>query len=194
MAAVARTTSLIASAGLLGAAVIAALTMSITMLPPPQELGGVIIDALPEPRPEPLPPVVRPTTRPPPTASDAADEAVTEPPPPTDSIEISDEVVTDPGPRIETITRPHWLRRPSNLQSYYPRRALQNEINGDVMLDCLVAITGALRCSVISETPEQWGFGAAALRIAGDYRMEPAIRNGVAVEGRYRMRVPFRVE
>ncbi len=194
MAAVTRTTSLIASAGLLGAAVIAALTMSITMLPPPAGIDGSIIDVVPERPPEPPPPIIRQTTPPPPSSTE-----VVEPQPyvPLQTIETSasdDPQFVDPGPAIETITRPHWLRRPSNLQIYYPRRAIQNEINGDVVLDCLVTISGALNCSVVSETPPQWGFGAAALRIAADHRMEPAVRNGVPVEGRYRMRVPFRVE
>jgi hypothetical protein len=46
---------------------------------------------------------------------------------------------------------------------------------------------------VVSETPANWGFGRAALEIAGDYRMVPAMRDGQAIEGRYRMRVPFEV-
>jgi protein TonB len=81
--------------------------------------------------------------------------------------------------------------RPRNLASYYPRRALAREITGEVLLDCRVSALGALDCTIIAENPQNWGFGVAAQRIARDHRMTPASRDGVAVEGRYRMRVPF---
>jgi len=83
--------------------------------------------------------------------------------------------------------------RPS-LASYYPRRALARDISGQVLLDCLVDTNGALNCAIVSETPTNWGFGQAALRIAQDHRMVPASRDGQAVHGRYRMRVPFELD
>jgi hypothetical protein len=46
---------------------------------------------------------------------------------------------------------------------------------------------------VVSETPANWGFGEAALRISGDYQMVPATRGGVPVEARHRMVVPFQI-
>jgi hypothetical protein len=61
------------------------------------------------------------------------------------------------------------------------------------MLDCTVATSGRLVCAIVSETPSHWGFGEAALRISRDHVMVPAMRDGAAVEGRYRMRVPFQV-
>jgi protein TonB len=99
--------------------------------------------------------------------------------------------VGDPGP--PTISNAHWLQTPRNLSIYYPAMALRREIEGDVQLNCLVTLTGALQCSVASETPANWGFGAAAIRIAHDYRMVPAMRDGAPVEARYSMRVPFRL-
>jgi len=92
-----------------------------------------------------------------------------------------------------TISNPHWLQTPRDLARYYPMMALRRDIEGEVQLDCLVTIAGALQCSVASETPANWGFGAAAIRIAQDYRMVPAMRDGAPVEARYRMRVPFRL-
>jgi protein TonB len=92
------------------------------------------------------------------------------------------------------IDNPRWSQRPTNLERYYPRRALQREIEGAAVLDCLVSTAGELTCSVISETPRGWDFGAAALRMAADHRMVPATRAGVPVEGRYRMRVPFNLD
>jgi len=98
-----------------------------------------------------------------------------------------------PDPVPPTITNAHWLQTPRDLARYYPMMALRRDIEGDVQLDCLVTTTGSLQCSVASETPANWGFGAAAIRIAQDYRMVPAMRDGAPVEGRYRMRVPFRL-
>jgi protein TonB len=95
---------------------------------------------------------------------------------------------------MPVITRPEWVRRPSGLTVYYPRRALNRGIEGEAALTCVVSVTGHLDCAVVSETPTGWGFGEAAIRIARDHRMVPAMRDGIAVEGRYSMRVPFQLD
>ena len=188
----ARATSLAASAALLGLAVFAAFSVSIT-------LGAVTFNSPPSipvvdlaPPPEP-PPLVRDTPPPPqPTTDDEPQETlvVLEQPP---RIFEAGPIFT-PGPTGPAlITNPRWLRQPRDLARYYPSRALSRNITGQVVLDCLVDANGALNCSVVSETPANWGFGDAARRIASDYRMVPAMRDGQAVEGRYRMRVPFEV-
>ena len=105
--------------------------------------------------------------------------------------ESSGPATPDPGP--PTISNPHWLQTPRDLARFYPARAVRREIEGVAQLDCLVTAAGTLRCTVVSETPANWGFGAAALQIAESYRMAPAMRDGVAVEGRYRMHVPFQL-
>jgi protein TonB len=92
------------------------------------------------------------------------------------------------------ITNPRWVQRPSGLENYYPRRALLRGVEGQVVLDCLVTTAGTLNCAVVSETPANWGFAEAALRISRDYRMVPAELDGVPTEGRYRMVAPFRLE
>jgi protein TonB len=114
------------------------------------------------------------------TASDAG--------PATEPIAL---VEPDVGPVL--ITRPNWLRRPTahELAAFYPPLAIRRERSGVVSLDCLVRADGALSCSVLSETPTGYGFGEAALRISRTYRMEPATRDGRAVEARYQLRVPF---
>ena len=86
------------------------------------------------------------------------------------------------------------MQRPRDLERYYPRRALRMNMQGSATLDCRVAVDGWLNCTVLSETPSDWGFGEAALRIAREYRMVPAMRNGEAIEARYVMRVPFNLE
>ncbi|MDX2238883.1 MAG: TonB family protein [Hyphomonadaceae bacterium] len=89
------------------------------------------------------------------------------------------------------ITTPDWIRRPSDLAAYYPERALDRGREGEVILDCVVGVDGRLGCTILSETPAGWNFGAAALAIARDHEMAPATRDGAPVEAQYRMRVPF---
>ena len=184
-----RATSFMASAGLLGIAVVAALSMKVTF------------DAIPLIGPPPVPIVFE---EPPPTPRPVARET----PPPEAPVERetftdASTIVNPEQPPVQTllpfappagppeITSPRWLRRPTNLAAYYPQRAIGREVEGEALLDCRVLTTGDLSCVVVSETPSNWGFGQAALRIARDHRMAPAMRDGVATEGRYLMRVPF---
>lgn len=188
-----RATSLAASAALLALAGIAALTVSWTVarLAPIAD-GPVIISAH-----EPLvitPPhaPVTPHTPPPDTHQQA--QATTEPVAATQATNETaapGEPTTEIGP--PTISNPHWLQTPHDLARYYPAAALRRNMEGAVQLDCLVTTSGALQCAVLSETPANWGFGAAAIRIARDYRMVPAMRNGAAIEARYQMRIPFQL-
>jgi protein TonB len=186
-----RATSVMASALLLGAVVIAALSAKMTLEvmtlvgPPPVP---TVIEA-PTP-PKPPPPIVREAPPEAPVTDEPFTPASSSPPnsqqPPTQTL-----LPYAPPSGPPEITHPQWLRRPSNLAVYYPQRAVSREVEGEVLLDCRVLTTGHLSCSILSETPESYGFGQAALRIARDHRMSPAMRDGVAIEGRYRMRVPF---
>jgi protein TonB len=186
-----RAASVMTSAALLGILVVGALSVSITLQASTADPPIISVPLLERP-PEPPPPV-RPRETPPPQQP-LRDESVLDLPP---SLPINPETppqattIAFPGP--SEITNPRWLRQPRDLARYYPPRALARELPGVVSLDCLVDINGALHCSVLSETPTGWGFGDAALRISRDYRMAPAMRDGRAVEGRYRMRVPFEV-
>jgi TonB family protein len=89
------------------------------------------------------------------------------------------------------ITAPVWLQRPRNTARYYPREAFMQGVEGQVVLDCMVEISGLLECSIASETPSDKGFGAAALAIAAAHVMQPATQGGAPVRARYRMIVPF---
>jgi periplasmic protein TonB len=188
--AVLRATSLVTSGALLAAIAIAGLTMSISLRANLDAPDGPTITTIERPPPEPPPPrPIRQPMLPPPIAD--AEPMETELAP----FELQDELVEiDVGPVLSdplpTITRPTWVRQPRDLQAYYPPRPLARNVEGDVALNCVVRVTGLLDCEVASETPAGWGFANAALRIARDYRMVPAMRDGVAVEGRYRMRVP----
>jgi protein TonB len=186
-----RATSLAASTALLALAGIAAfsVTWTVRQLMPPRELPVIMS----EPEPVQQPPSA-PIQHARPVEASRATEPTTEPLIPVRTAVDSDAngvVTPDPGP--PTISNPHWLQTPSDLARYYPMMALHRDIEGAAQLDCLVTTTGALQCAVVWETPANWGFGAAAIRIAQDYRMVPATRDGAPVEARYRMRVPFRL-
>lgn len=185
-----RATSLGASALMLGLSVLAALSVTYTIQ------RAVVADppGIPFVYEAPPPPV--PTTPDAPPRFDAPSAiASLAPLPQSETPLVSTTLptwVAPPGPVV--IDNPRWERRPHDLASYFPGRALERGVQGEVVLDCLVSPRGALNCAIVSETPLNWGLGAAALRISRDHVMVPAMRDGRAVEGRYRMRVPFRVE
>jgi outer membrane biosynthesis protein TonB len=65
-----------------------------------------------------------------------------------------------------------WIRQPP---VEYPERALsQNVRRGRVVLSCRFEASVAVECVVVTETPAEMGFAAAALR---------AVRRGVAAPG-----------
>lgn len=185
-----RATSLLLSAALLGLAALAAVTMTFVVQRAIQSPSdGPIVDIYTPPPPA-VPDDPPPRT---PIRSNVEQTVTADPAPaPDDAAETTQTTQTafaGEGPVL--IDAPRWLQRPRDLARYYPPRAVAREMEGEAVLDCLVSTSGALACRVVSETPRNWGFGGAALRIAADYRMAPAMRDGVPVEGRYRMRVPF---
>jgi periplasmic protein TonB len=186
-----RATSLVVSASILGLALLAALSATYIVENWPALDPVTEISITDPPAPPPIPP--RPVENPRPIENPIQSLDLPTLPPistePQAGTTLPVSVQTGP----VNISDPRWLQRPNNLARYYPRRAIERGVEGFVLLDCLVATSGRLNCSVLSETPSGWQFGEAALRIAGDHRMAPAMRDGVAVEGRYRMRVPFQL-
>ena len=188
-----RAASLATSAALLAIVVIAAFSVTITLQSNnTDEPWTIPVFRLP---PDPPPPEPTRQADPPPQPITNDQVIANLDPPPLPPIEASG-TPTDLIPPVTSppeITNPRWVRQPRDLARYYPARALARGETGSVLLNCRVDVGGALHCAVVSETPEGWGFGDAALRIAQDYRMVPATRDGRTVEGRYRMRVPFEV-
>lgn len=187
-----RAASFATSAALLGILVIGAFSVSITLQTSSTvEPWSIPVIELPQ-DPPPTPPV---TQRDPPPQEPVLEDTTLAPvdPPRLPPLDLSGTPTDLLPPRVgpPEITNPRWIRQPRDLARYYPARALARGETGQVVLNCRVDTGGALHCSVVSETPEGWGFGDAALRIAQDYRMVPATQDGQAVEGRYRMRVPF---
>ena len=65
---------------------------------------------------------------------------------------------------------------------YYPEQAMNAGKEGRASIRCAVADDGTARdCSVLSEDPEGWGFGAAALRLAPLFRLKPGAKPGGAI-------------
>lgn len=189
-----RSVSMGASALVLTGLVFMAMNASWSVLQP-QIIDRPIMTSVPEPVP---PPVTPPDIEPPPLAANPIQGAVigalVVPTLPTELTTIAIAAPDYAPVVLPEIVDPHWRRRPRDLARYYPSRALQRGTEGAVVLDCLVNQQGRLGCTVVSETPQGWDFGAAALRISQDYEMIPATRDGVPVDARYRMRVPFAIE
>ncbi len=92
-----------------------------------------------------------------------------------------------PKPRPPSVIgKPDWLRKPTPAQMMgaYPDRAMRQNISGSARLSCKVTTTGTVRdCVVLSETPSEYGFGGAALRVSRNFRMKPQTIDGQVIEG-----------
>lgn len=102
-----------------------------------------------------------------------------------------------PGMKPSIITRPDWARLPSadQVNRVYPKQALREKVQGRVTLRCQVTKTGALtECHVLSETPEGYGFGEAALKLSKMFAMRPQTVDGAPVGGAVvNIPIPFRM-
>lgn len=76
-----------------------------------------------------------------------------------------------------------------DFRDTYPQRALAEGVEGLVYLDCLITDAYRLDCTIKSETPVGYDFGAAAMRLSQLYVASP--EDTRIVIGR-RVRVPMR--
>lgn len=102
-------------------------------------------------------------------------------------------VETTPAPD-PVIRNPQWVRRPSGeqLMRAYPDRALNANVSGSATLSCGVRADGTMTgCTVVSESPGNYGFGRAAMSLSRDFRISPRTVDGRPVEGS-RVTIPIR--
>ena len=89
------------------------------------------------------------------------------------------------GPRL-VVVRPRWRKIPNgdDMARFYPEDAMRRGLSGKVVMQCNVAREGTLyACQIISETPPDAGFGAAALKLAPFFEMTPQMEDGRPVTG-----------
>ncbi len=93
-------------------------------------------------------------------------------------------VAANSSPKV--IIGPEWLAKPNvnQFKQYYPELADRSDKTGEAIIQCAVKADGALQsCTIISETPEEYGFGAAAIGLSGFFRLKPVAKGGQKVEG-----------
>lgn len=80
----------------------------------------------------------------------------------------------------------NWQRAPNarDFARYFPDRAIDAGVSGNVTLDCIIGGGGRLACSVAGESPDGYGFGRAAISISRQLRVDTRLNDGSSAAGR----------
>lgn len=70
------------------------------------------------------------------------------------------------------------------LPRYYPAQAQQLGVQGVAVIRCKLRLNGHVdQCVVASESPSDYGFGEAALKMTCLFKMKPKVVDGMPVDG-----------
>lgn len=100
-------------------------------------------------------------------------------------------VTTESIPRPVVITNPSWKTAPEPTDADYPHLAAHLGIEGRVVVECKISTEGVPDCEVVSAAPEGLGFENIAITITERGRMNPRTVDGIPVESRIRLSLPF---
>lgn len=85
-----------------------------------------------------------------------------------------------------------WLEQPTLTAQDYPQAALEAGLSGTATLLCHATLEGIpTGCTVLSEDPLGYDFGAAAISVIERARMNPEFVAGVEQPATFRLRIPF---
>jgi TonB family protein len=89
---------------------------------------------------------------------------------------------------------PGWLKKPTDadLFAVYPHDALIKGVAGNVVLSCMLNTRGGMEnCQIVSETPPDQGFGAAAMALLPQMSMRPGEDASGPVQSEVRIPLHF---
>ena len=71
------------------------------------------------------------------------------------------------------------------MSASYPERAMDNEVEGSVTIDCSINSSGRVTaCDILNETPKGYGFGAATVKLFTKYaKVDPSTVGGALRDG-----------
>ncbi|WKL56167.1 energy transducer TonB [Asticcacaulis sp. ZE23SCel15] len=176
-------------------------------LPPEVITKGVMVRfAPPPPTPQPKsPPIdlhkspITPLAPPPipvePSPVDAGPVVTTSPPVTITTGAPTEITGTSSQPAANPYVKAQWASYPTGeaALSYYPKRALDGEVEGEALVECTFNAIGKITaCAVLSENPAKYGFGQATVDLLVTHaRAKPQTANGALRDGD-KMKIRYR--